>query len=111
MANWTIRRAEHRDANALSVCMDAAYAPYAARINDLPPLSADCAEEIVRYQVWVAEIENDVVGGLVLVPEEGFMLLANVAVHLDCKGVLGWAGHSLRSRKLSRRFKGIASCT
>ena len=59
---------------------------YAARITDLPPVSADCAEQIAKYQVWVAEIENDVVGGLVIIPEEGFMLLANVAVHPDHKG-------------------------
>ncbi len=87
MGNWTIRRAEHRDADALSACIDAAYANYTARITDLPPVSADCAEEIAKYQVWVAEIKNDVVGGLVIIPKEGFMLLANVAVHPDHKGV------------------------
>ncbi len=86
MANWTIRRAEHRDADALAACIDAAYARYAARIADLPPVSADCAEEIAKYQVWVAEIEHEVVGGLVIIPKEGFMRLANVAVHPDHKG-------------------------
>ena len=87
MPKWTIRRAEHGDADALSACIDAAYAQYAARITDLPPVSVDCAAEIAKYQVWVAEIEDDVVGGLVLIPEEGFMRLANVAVHPDHKGV------------------------
>ena len=87
MANWTIRRAEHGDAEALSACIDAAYALYAARITDLPPVSADCAAEIAKYQVWVAEIEDDIVGGLVLIPEADFMRLANVAVHPDHKGV------------------------
>ncbi len=86
MGNWTIRRAEDRDADALSTCIDAAYVQYAARITDLPPVSADCAEEIAKYQVWVAEIENDVVGGLVMIPEEGFMRLANMAVHPDHRG-------------------------
>jgi len=81
MGNWTIRRAENRDADALSTCIEAAYAQYAARISNLPPVSADCAEGIEKYQVWVAEVEEQVVGGLVLVPKEGFMLLANVAVH------------------------------
>ena len=66
--------------------MDAAYAQYAARITDLPPVSADCAEEIAKYQVWVAVIEDDVVGGLVMIPKEDFMLLASVAVHPDHKG-------------------------
>lgn len=86
MGNWIIRRAEHRDAEALSACLDAAYAQYAARIADLPPVSADCADEIARFQVWLAEVANDVVGGLVLVPQDGFMRLANVAVHPDHRG-------------------------
>ena len=83
MRNWTIRRAERRDADALSKCIDAAYAHYAARIADLPPVSEDCAEEIARFQVWVAEVANDIVGGLVLVPQDGFMRVANIAVHPD----------------------------
>ncbi len=86
MGNWTIRKAENRDADALSACMEAAYADYAVRITDLPPVSADCAEEIVKYQVWVAECEGDVVGGLVMIPEEDFMRLANVAVHPEHRG-------------------------
>ena len=86
MRNWTIRRAEHRDADALSACMDAAYADHAARIADLPPVSADCAGEIARFQVWVAETADGIIGGLVLVPGDGFMQLANVAVHPDHKG-------------------------
>ena len=90
MASWTIRRAKQEDAEALSACMDAAYAVYATRIADLPPVSADCAEEIAKYQVWLAEIagevDGDVVGGLVLMPRDGFMLLANVAVHPSQKG-------------------------
>ena len=86
MRNWTIRRAEHRDANALSRCIDAAYARYAARIADLPAVSAECAEEIAKHQVWVAETKNEIVGGLVMIPETGFMLLANVAVHPDRMG-------------------------
>lgn len=86
MGNWIIHKAEPRDAEALSACIDAAYAQYAARIADLPPVSVDCAGEIARFQVWVAEIANDVVGGLVLVPQDGFMRLANVAVHPERRG-------------------------
>ena len=39
MAKWTIRRAEHGDADALSACMDAAYAPYAATASLLMVLT------------------------------------------------------------------------
>lgn len=86
MASWTIRRAEQRDAEALSACIEAAYADYAARIADLPPVSAGCAEAIAKHQVWVAEIENKLVGGLEMIPEKGFMRLANLAAHPDHRG-------------------------
>lgn len=84
--NWTLRKATTADADALAACVDAAYAPYTMSIEDLPPVSADLADEIARYQVWVAEIEGAIVGGLVLMPKDGFMLLANVAVHPRRKG-------------------------
>ena len=61
---WTIRRAVPGDAAALTACLEAAYAPYAARIPDLPAVAADCAGEIAQFQVWVAESGDDVVGGL-----------------------------------------------
>ena len=86
MANWSIRKAEFRDADALSDCIDAAYEQYVTRIDDLPPVSADCAKEIANYQVWVADAAGVVIGGLVLIPQEGFMRLANVAVHPDHRG-------------------------
>ncbi len=87
MSNWTLRKAEQRDADALAACIDAAYAPYATRIPDLPAVAADCAAEIATYQVWLAEIDGALVGGLVLIPEQDFMRLANVAVHPDHKGI------------------------
>jgi ribosomal protein S18 acetylase RimI-like enzyme len=100
MGNWTIRRAVHDDADPLSACIDAAYAQYAARISDLPPLSADCADEIAQHQVWVAEIGKDIVGGLVMIPMEGFMQLANVAVHPNHRGIgLGRALIALAERE------------
>ena len=84
--NRRLRKAKGQDAGRLAACIDAAYAHYAARIAGLPPVSADCAEEIARYQVWIAEAGDDLVGGLVMIPEEGFMRLANIAVHPDHKG-------------------------
>ncbi len=84
--DWTIRRAVVRDADGLRDCLDAAYAEYAERIPDLPPVSANCAEEIDAHEVWVAESCGVIVGGLVLVPGDAVMLLANVAVHPDRRG-------------------------
>ena len=83
MDNWIIRRADIRDADGLGRCFDAAYAQYAERIDDLPPMSEDCAEEIAKHLVWVAEAGGTIVGGLVLVPGDDYMQLANLAVHPD----------------------------
>ena len=81
MAGWTLRRAAQSDAAGLAACIDVAYARDAARLPDLPDVSADIAEEIAQHQVWVAEFDNTIIGGLVVIPQPDFMLLANVAVH------------------------------
>ncbi len=86
MTDVTIRRAGIEDADGLGRCLDAAYAQYAARIEDLPSMSEECAGEIAANLVWVAESGGGIVGALVLAPREGFMLLANVAVHPDMRG-------------------------
>jgi GNAT superfamily N-acetyltransferase len=87
---WTIRRAITQDAKRLGACMDAAYAHYARSIRDMPLMSENCAEEIEKYLVWVVEadgeIGGEIIGALVLIPSDGFMLLANVAV---CPGQQG----------------------
>lgn len=86
MADWSLRRAEVGDAEGLGSCLDAAYAHHRERIADLPPMSENCAEEIAEHLVWVAVSGGRIVGGLVLVPDDDFMLLANVAVHPDLRG-------------------------
>jgi len=87
MEDWTIRRADPGDADDLGRCFEAAYAQYAARLDDLPPMADGLADDIARHDVWVAESGDAIVGGLVLVPGDGFMLLANVAVHPDHRGM------------------------
>lgn len=76
-----IRKAQVADADALASCIDAAYAQYASRIPDLPPVSEGCADEIINNQVWVAVEDDKIVGGLFLVHHDEAMKLANVAVH------------------------------
>ncbi len=102
MASWTIRKAEQRDADALATCIEAAYADYAARIADLPPVSAGCAEAIAKHQGWVVEVENRLVGGLEMIPEKGFMRLANLAVHPDHMGA--GLGRALLARADAEAF-------
>lgn len=86
MTTWIIRPAVPNDAIALATCIDAAYARYRARIKDLPPVSAGLAHHIKSHLVWVAEIDQLIVGGLVLVPEDGFARLANIAVDPNVAG-------------------------
>ncbi|NKB58958.1 MAG: GNAT family N-acetyltransferase [Alphaproteobacteria bacterium] len=81
-----IRKAQLTDADALASCIDAAYAQYAERISDMPPVSEGCAEEIAENLVWVAVEGNEIIGGLFLVSRDGFMKLANLAVHPDHSG-------------------------
>lgn len=79
--NPLIRPATLADAEALASCIDAAYAKYAQRISDMPSVSDGCAEDIVSNQVWVAVQGDVIIAGLFLVPQDGFMKLANLAVH------------------------------
>ena len=81
-----IRPAAVTDANGLATCIDAAYAQYADRISDMPSVSEGCAEDIANHQVWVAVQGNEVIAGLVLFAGDGFMKLANIAVHPDHGG-------------------------
>ncbi|WP_417599583.1 GNAT family N-acetyltransferase [Pararhodobacter oceanensis] len=84
--NLIIRPAQAADAKALAACIDAAYAKYAGRISDLPAVSDGCAEDIADNQVWVAVHSDKIIAGLVLVAGDGFVKLANLAVHPDHGG-------------------------
>jgi GNAT superfamily N-acetyltransferase len=82
----TLRRAEGRDAGGLGQCLEAAYAEYTGRIDGLPDMSDSLADEISDKLVWVAVSGDAVAGGMVLAPDDGFMMLNNVAVHSDHRG-------------------------
>ena len=49
-------------------------------------MSEGLAEEIEENQVWVAVQGDEIIAGLVLVAGEGFLKLANLAVHPDHGG-------------------------
>lgn len=86
MPDFTIRRAVAADALALAACIDAAYASYAGLIDDLPDVSAGLAEDIHDNLVWVAVLDDRIVGGAVLAIAGPVATLANVAVHPDAGG-------------------------
>ncbi len=87
MTNFKLRRAQARDSRALSACIDAAYSIYASRVNDLPAVSEGISHAIENHRVWVAETGHDIVGGIILIPHDDFMLLENVAVHPASSGL------------------------
>lgn len=87
MARWKIRSATTQDATTLAACIDAAYAGYRERIKDLPPVSEGIADDIKSNLVWVAEFDRSIVGGLILVLEDEYAMLANVAVDPDRAGM------------------------
>lgn len=86
MKNWTIRRAERSDAVALAECIDEAYSIYAHRITDLPAVSEGMEDEIENNLVWVAVVDSQIVGGMVLVPKRDYAVLTNVAVSPNSVG-------------------------
>lgn len=87
MTKWQLRRAKVQDSRALSDCIGAAYAIYAARLNDLPAVSEGISDDIEHQRVWVAEIDREIVGGIILAPQDDFVLLANIAVHPESSGM------------------------
>jgi len=87
MSNFTVRRAAVRDAEGLAECIEAAYSIYASRIDDLPAVSAGVPDAIERSRVWVAERGGKIVGGMILVSHDGFLLLENIAVRPECSGM------------------------
>ena len=75
-----LRPAVPEDATKLTALMKAAYATAVARLGAALPVGGDYGEDIARYSVWIGECNGEMVGALVLGPQQDHMLLANVAV-------------------------------
>jgi GNAT superfamily N-acetyltransferase len=84
---FDLRRVELKDADVISACVRAAYAMYLERMVQPPgPMLADYAAIIDEHLVWVLESPNAVVGVLVLMLRDDYLLLDNIAVHPDHHG-------------------------
>lgn len=68
--------------------MHSAYSKYLSRPGGqtLPPMDIDYEDEITSYPVWVAESSGEIVGGLILMFEDDYTTIANIAVHPDYQG-------------------------
>lgn len=82
-----IRLAHPGDLAAVEAIVQAAYSRYITVIGQKPgPMLDDYAALIAKSCVHVLVADNEVVGILVLLPDDGAMLLDNVAVHPDRHG-------------------------
>jgi len=88
MNNWNIRKATVKDVNDVEKCMHLAYLKYKDRLDveKLPPMHVDYKEEILSYPVWVVEVNNQIAGGIVLVFEQDYASIANIALHPEFQG-------------------------
>lgn len=80
------RKAVSEDSEALVSCIDAAYAKYSNRISKMPSVSDGITEDIAHNQVWVAVEADEIIACLILIEEDRFMKLANLAVHPSHSG-------------------------
>ncbi len=78
-----VRRATAKDADALTSCLVAAYAPF--QHLGLPPVTSGVRDDIENHDVWVADVGGVVRGGVV-VTLGGTAHIANLAVHPDAGG-------------------------
>ena len=85
---WIIRKAVIEDATGLQKIMEAAYSAYQERMDGkrLPPMDVDYFSEIRDYPSWVAESNGSIVAGLIMVFEDEFASIANIAVHPEFQG-------------------------
>ena len=83
------RRASVADARVLAEVARSAYLPYVEQIGVRPaPLDADYGAVLAdpSHEVWVADLDGEVIGLLVLVARPGHLLVENVAVSPVAQG-------------------------
>jgi GNAT superfamily N-acetyltransferase len=83
----SVRRAEEAEAAALEAVAREAYRVYVPRIGRQPaPMTADYAEAVRGGNTWVAVVDGEIAGLLVLVVRPDHLLLENVAVLPSAQG-------------------------
>lgn len=85
--NIVIRQAREDDRFNILKCVEASYEKYVGRMGKKPiPMLRDYREVIKNNTVYVLEYENQLVGVLVLINMEEYILLDNIAVAPDFQG-------------------------
>lgn len=83
---FSLRCAEPADVDALTRCIELAYAVYAAKGIDLPSVCDGLAEDIRDNIVWVAVGDGEILGGVILTIAGETAYLMNVAVDPNQSG-------------------------
>ena len=103
----TVRRADTSDIDAMHDLARAAYRPYVERMGRRPaPMTADYGYAVESGHAWVAQLGDRIVGLLVLEPAEDHLLLENVAVAPQARG-LGVGSRLLQLAEEQARRHGL----
>lgn len=87
MAAGSIRLAQPGDLPAIERIVRDAYSKYIERIGKKPgPMLDDYARRVADGSVWVMAEGDSVVGLVVLLPADDYVLLDNIAVDPACQG-------------------------
>jgi GNAT superfamily N-acetyltransferase len=106
-----IRLASIEDRPSVEAIVEAAYVHYVPRIGRKPgPMLDDYAALIRKQRVYVLDNGGEIEGILVLIPQEGSMLLDNVAVSPRAQG-LGLGRKLLEFAERSALDAGSSSIT
>jgi GNAT superfamily N-acetyltransferase len=83
-----LRPARTGEAGTLHDLARTAYAPYVERIGREPaPMNADYEQLIADGHAWLADAEGQVIGFIVLVPANDYLLVENIAVTPQRQGL------------------------
>ncbi len=103
-----IRPARAGDADAAVALIAAAYAPWSARLDDLPDVTGGVAGDIAEGPAWIAEVDGRLAGIAIARVRSGTMHLANIAVVPDAGG-RGIGSALVRAVEAEAARRGIAT--
>ncbi|WP_053376638.1 GNAT family N-acetyltransferase [Paenibacillus sp. FJAT-27812] len=82
-----IRIAEQHHRQAIVECVNAAYNQYIDRIGKRPaPMLADYIELVSNNFVYIVTDRDELIGLIVLIPKDNYLLIENIAVHPTFQG-------------------------
>ena len=107
LTTMDIRPADWQDLRAIEEIVEAAYAKYVERMGTRPgPMEVDYGEALAYADLFVAVVDETVVGLSVLAPQSDHLLIENVAVMPSHQG-RGVGGALLTHAEEWARRKGL----